>query len=68
MDRVTHRLPPEHVEEIDALVDAGVYPNRSEFVRAAVRQLLYDCPKIEDDVARIDPVATSRLQARGGDD
>ena len=40
MKRVTLRIPDAHVEDVDALVDAGEYPNRSEAVRDAVRDLL----------------------------
>lgn len=40
MKRVTLRIPEAHVKDVDALVDAGEFPNRSEAVRDAVRELL----------------------------
>jgi len=40
MHRVAVRLPEGHVEDLDALVEKGMYPSRSEAIRAAVRQLL----------------------------
>ncbi len=40
MQRVTMRIPDEQIGGLEDLVDAGEYPNRSEAVRAAVRDLL----------------------------
>ena len=40
MERVTFRAPAEQIEEIEQLVDDGEYPNRSEAVRDAVRDLI----------------------------
>lgn len=40
MDRVTLRLPKEQLDELEQLVDQGRYPNRSEAIRDAVRQLV----------------------------
>lgn len=37
MQSITLRMPQAYVDAVDALVDAGVYPNRSEAIRAAVR-------------------------------
>lgn len=42
MDRVTVRLDEDDIEELEALVEAGEYPNRSEAIRDGVRQLLAD--------------------------
>lgn len=39
-ERVTYRESAAVLEAIDALVEAGVYPNRSEAVREATRQLV----------------------------
>ncbi len=39
MDPVQIRLTKELVQKIDCLVVAGMYPNRSEAVRDAVRRL-----------------------------
>jgi Arc/MetJ-type ribon-helix-helix transcriptional regulator len=40
MERVTLRIPEQQVEAIEALVDDGEYPNRSEAIRAAVRSMV----------------------------
>lgn len=37
MQRVTFRAPPKLVEDVEAAVDAGRFPNRSEAIRAALR-------------------------------
>lgn len=39
-ERVTVRDTDGQLEEIDALVDAGQFPNRSEAIREAIRQLV----------------------------
>lgn len=40
LDRVTTRVPKKHVREVEQLVDDGEYPNRSEAIRDAIRQML----------------------------
>lgn len=40
MRRVTLRIPANQVEEIDDQVEEGRFPNRSEAIRTAVRELL----------------------------
>ena len=40
MKRVTLRIPERQVDELDSHVDRGEYPNRSEAIRAAVRDKL----------------------------
>ena len=40
LDRVTFRATDEQLAAIESLVDAGVYPNRSEAIRAGLQQLL----------------------------
>ena len=39
MDPVQIRLTRELIEKIDRLIETGLYPNRSEAVRDAVRRL-----------------------------
>jgi Arc/MetJ-type ribon-helix-helix transcriptional regulator len=39
MDPVQIRLTRELIEKIDNLIEKGMYPNRSEAVRDAVRRL-----------------------------
>jgi hypothetical protein len=38
MDRVTVRMPDALLTAVDAAIERGVYPNRSEALRAAIRQ------------------------------
>ena len=37
---VTVHLPPTYIEGLERLVDMGRYPNKSEAIRVAVRELL----------------------------
>ena len=40
MERVTLRIPKQQIEEVEQLVDTGEFPNRSEAIRSAVREML----------------------------
>jgi Arc/MetJ-type ribon-helix-helix transcriptional regulator len=40
MQRITLRLPEQQIKVLQQMVDAGEYPNISEAVRAAVRELV----------------------------
>lgn len=40
MERVTLRMPRQQLEEINELVDDGDFPNQSEAIRTAVREML----------------------------
>ncbi len=40
MDRVTLRIPRQQIEAVEQLVETGQYPNRSEAIRCAVRDLV----------------------------
>lgn len=40
MERVTLRIPKQQVEEVEQMVDVGEFPNRSEAIRSAVREML----------------------------
>ena len=42
MERITMRMEEEMIGGLEALVDDGEFPNRSEAVRAAVRDMLQD--------------------------
>ncbi len=42
METVQIRLTEKQIKSIDVLVRRGIYPNRSEAVRDAVRQLVND--------------------------
>ena len=40
MDRVTLRIPKQQIEAVEQLVETGKYPNRSEAIRSAVREMV----------------------------
>ncbi|OAQ51639.1 hypothetical protein HTG_16405 [Natrinema mahii] len=40
MERVTLRIPKQQIDEVEQLVDAGEFPNRSEAIRSAVREMI----------------------------
>jgi len=40
MEKLTINLPPLEIARIDILVEAGYYPSRAEFIRAAIRKTL----------------------------
>mgnify|MGYP006310675595 CR=1 FL=1 len=40
MERVTLRIPKQQVEEVERMVDTGKFPNRSEAIRSAVREMI----------------------------
>jgi len=50
-------VPEKDLERIEALVNAGEYATKSEFIRFAVKQLLYS----EQRIGKLES-ATSRLQ------
>lgn len=40
MERVTLRIPKQQIDEVEQMVETGEFPNRSEAIRAAVRDML----------------------------
>jgi len=40
MERVTLRIPKAQIEDVERMVDSGEFPNRSEAIRSAVRDML----------------------------
>lgn len=40
MERVTLRIPEQQIEEVEKMVETGQFPNRSEAIRSAVREML----------------------------
>lgn len=40
MERVTLRIPKQQIDEVEQMVDTGEFPNRSEAIRSAVREML----------------------------
>ena len=47
MERVTLRIPKQQIEEVEEMVDTGQFPNRSEAIRSAVREMLNDHDEAE---------------------
>ena len=60
MNRITLRIPDEQREALETLVEAGRYPNRSEAIRAAIRDLTADELDAPDDA---DPDRPGRPRA-----
>ncbi|NYT12753.1 MAG: ribbon-helix-helix protein, CopG family [Methanomassiliicoccales archaeon] len=42
MEKVTIRLPARYIRALDFLVQVDDFPSRSEAIRAAVRDMVYD--------------------------
>jgi antitoxin ParD1/3/4 len=40
MERVTLRIPKQQIDEVEQMVETGEFPNRSEAIRAAVRDMI----------------------------
>ena len=40
MERVTLRIPKQQIEEVEEMVETGKFPNRSEAIRSAVREMI----------------------------
>ena len=40
MERVTRRIPKQQIEEVEQMVETGEFPNRSEAIRSAVREMI----------------------------
>lgn len=45
MERVTLRIPKKQIEEVERMVETGEFPNRSEAIRSAVREMLNEHDK-----------------------
>lgn len=59
MERITFRITPTQKAEIDALVESGEYPNRSEAIRAAVREMVTDGDAQTESEPASDVLATA---------
>ena len=49
MERVTLRIPAQQIEEVERMVDTGEFPNRSEAIRSAVREMLNEQDEGRDE-------------------
>ena len=64
-ERVTLRLPVNDLALLDALVEAGEVMNRSDAIRAAIRDFVRNrAPKVQEGVAARKTVFASADQAR----
>ena len=52
MERVTLRIPKKQIEEVERMVDTGEFPNRSEAIRSAVREMINEQENHEDGKRR----------------
>jgi len=52
MERVTLRIPRQQVEQVEELVETGEYPNRSEAIRSAVREMINESDAGEQSGSR----------------
>lgn len=62
MERVTLRIPKSQLDQVEELVENGQFPNRSEAIRDAIR----DLTGINKEEER-DPRTRVRSRARGSD-
>jgi len=49
MERVTLRIPKQQIEEVEQMVERGQFPNRSEAIRSAVREMLSEQREVKDN-------------------
>ncbi|MEF8780275.1 MAG: ribbon-helix-helix domain-containing protein [Haloferacaceae archaeon] len=52
MERVTLRIPKQQIEEVEQLVETGQFPNRSEAIRSAVREMINEADGEADSRGR----------------
>jgi Arc/MetJ-type ribon-helix-helix transcriptional regulator len=52
MERVTLRIPKQQIDEVEQMVETGEFPNRSEAIRSAVREMLSEQDTEHDDHSR----------------
>jgi len=46
MEMVSIHIPKQMLEQLDQMVKLGIYPSRSEVIRAAVREFLKDAAAV----------------------
>lgn len=65
MEKLTINLPPVEIARIDILVEAGYYPSRAEFIRAAIRKTI---DTHEDFLAKkLDKIASTSGESDDGE-
>ena len=52
MERVTLRIPKQQIDEVEQMVETGEFPNRSEAIRSAVRDMLNEQDGERDERVR----------------
>ncbi|ERH04481.1 MAG: transcriptional regulator, CopG family protein [Halorubrum sp. J07HR59] len=55
MERITLRIPEQQVEGVEQIVDTGEFPNRSEAIRSAVREMLNEHDDADEDSSGRNP-------------
>lgn len=66
-ERVTVRMPEEQLEDIDRLVDKGVYPNRSEAIRDGVREITGAVESTPEYLTQDSDTTADRVNAQSDD-
>jgi Arc/MetJ-type ribon-helix-helix transcriptional regulator len=61
MERVTLRIPKQQIEEVEQMVETGEFPNRSEAIRSAVREMLAEQDDSRDSNDRRDERSWARV-------
>ncbi|MEF8820558.1 MAG: ribbon-helix-helix domain-containing protein [Haloferacaceae archaeon] len=61
MERVTLRIPKQQIEEVEQMVETGEFPNRSEAIRSAVREMLAEQDDSRDSNDRRDKRSWARV-------
>ena len=75
MEKLTINLPPVEIGRIDLLVEAGLYPSRTEFIRTSIRKTLDSYQdylderlkvlKLEEDLAELEEGETKKIFVMG---
>lgn len=52
MERITLRITERQLNELEAIIERGDYPNRSEAIRAAVRDMVKEDRRRRVEVRR----------------
>jgi Arc/MetJ-type ribon-helix-helix transcriptional regulator len=61
MERVTLRIPKQQIDEVEQMVETGEFPNRSEAIRSAVREMLAEQDDSRDSSDRRDKRSWARV-------
>ena len=66
METITAKVPERLAHELDALVEGGWFANRSDAVRAAVREMVEQRRVQRMEAAVAEDIAWAKRQAKAG--